>query len=104
MEQAEEEQEESKKEEDAIPEESEEQIPEAVVEEVTLDAILQEVPVKERYKMTESERAEFTAYLRPVMYKEVFPDLRNGWKFLAGHINQDNDLFNKVLTKRHNYD
>ena len=104
MEHAVEESEENKTEEEAIPEESEEHIPEAYVEDVTLDAILQEVPIKERYKMSESEKAEFTAYLRPVMYKEVFPDLRNGWKFLAGHINQDNDLFNKVLTKRHNYD
>ena len=34
------------------------------------------------------------------MYEEVFPQLKNGWKFLQLHIHYHSELFNKVLAKR----
>ena len=87
------------------PAEPEPPLPEPYTEMLDLSTLLHEVPMKERLKMTEAERTEFTSYLRPVMYEEVFPQLRNGWKFLQLHIkNKDNTLFNKVLTKRQDYD
>ena len=53
---------------------------------MTVRNVLQEVPIATRLDLSEKERLEFSAYLRPILKDEMAAKDGDGWDFLAMHV------------------
>ena len=76
-------------------------LPEQSIEQNTIRNLLEQEPVKQRFKSMRQHQLEFMSYLRPVLKDQHFDDGDGeGWGFLATHVQQNTQMFADILKER----
>ena len=75
--------------------------PKQTVTSDTILGVIEKEPISKRFSSMREHQLEFMSYLRPVLKDSQFDDGDGeGWGFLAGHVQQNSQVFVEILKER----